>query len=733
MIPADLGGVLLRRTTLQQDESLFSLLTRLARLNGYDPPNVLLDPLRRPSERHGITMERLGWPQLMTTMRRLAELTEITVDDLIAATGHRFADTLMPPQSAQQSWHCADGTAVTRIDRRVAGRHLLGERVVQFCPRCLAEAPYHRVLWMPYATAACLRHHCLLCTTCPSCSASVRMDDLVDAHCQRCQMALADLDVVSLVHDAEGLLCQRILQTWLIDGRNPRDLAHQLPDAPANVLYCIMDALRIVTLQHAPAWKYLHPLPDGTVWPSQQRGTHLRRLSAAQRYAVYTTAVRGLLEWPTGFTRFLNAYQTRNGGRVGGGLHTDLGTLHARWLERAWQHPAFQCVQDAFEQHAFETPRLARTAAYARRWRRTPQSVQRFSYITISEAARLLHTTTDSVHRLIETRRLTGIQAPHNQRFMLLRRADVVTLAQRWSQLITLSEAAALLGLSEAIVTDLYGCGALAAEQTPAEGFPRWMFARETLTSWRRHVVQALDQAARPKPSSNHVLNLVTVTRMLTAIGEIAATVLQAVVEGRVRAALTDAESPLSDLQFTRTDVRAYIALIKQERGWMGRAEVRQLLKIKDTTLAEWVRAGRLTPVLVRGTVQWFGREQVHRCMTTWISTAEAATLIGVRPLTVQTWVRQGRLPARSGPGIDDRRLYLFDRDQLQAWRTARLTVRETTVLLGISRATLHRWVEVGRLQPLADMGGTQRWFARAEVMLLAEGGLCGRSIGGTE
>jgi excisionase family DNA binding protein len=36
--------------------------------------------------------------------------------------------------------------------------------------------------------------------------------------------------------------------------------------------------------------------------------------------------------------------------------------------------------------------------------------------------------------------------------------------------------------------------------------------------------------------------------------------------------------------------------------------------------------------------------------------------------------------------------------------------------LLGVSKATLHRWVEQGKLTPLEDIGGKQRWFARKDV-----------------
>jgi excisionase family DNA binding protein len=54
-------------------------------------------------------------------------------------------------------------------------------------------------------------------------------------------------------------------------------------------------------------------------------------------------------------------------------------------------------------------------------------------------------------------------------------------------------------------------------------------------------------------------------------------------------------------------------------------------------------------------------------------------------------------------------------------WRDDRLSFGETMRLLGISKATLHRWVAEGKIQPLADVGGKQRWFSREEVLALKD------------
>jgi len=57
-------------------------------------------------------------------------------------------------------------------------------------------------------------------------------------------------------------------------------------------------------------------------------------------------------------------------------------------------------------------------------------------------------------------------------------------------------------------------------------------------------------------------------------------------------------------------------------------------------------------------------------------------------------------------------------------WRYERLTFGEAMDMLGVSKATLRRWVEQGKLTPLEDLGGKQRWFARADVLALGAGTL---------
>jgi predicted site-specific integrase-resolvase len=105
------------------------------------------------------------------------------------------------------------------------------------------------------------------------------------------------------------------------------------------------------------------------------------------------------------------------------------------------------------------------------------------------------------------------------------------------------------------------------------------------------------------------------------------------------------------------------------------------------------------------------------------INSDEVAKLLGVRRLTVQKWARLGRLAevCVSGPNIDGHHSYIFHRERLIHWREARLTFGEAAKLLGISSASLHRWVEQKKIIPLDDMGAKQRWFSKQTIVELSE------------
>jgi hypothetical protein len=154
---------LLLRTPILPGESLPSYLVRLAKLNDYHTPNMVAQ----------ICQERLSQPDVITrptraeTYARLAELVNLDDERLCEASAHTFAITILPASAEPELITLRSGTAVVLLPSAVLRQHLWPKTDAQFCPRCLAEASYYRLTWLPRAVPVCLAHRCLLVKGCP--------------------------------------------------------------------------------------------------------------------------------------------------------------------------------------------------------------------------------------------------------------------------------------------------------------------------------------------------------------------------------------------------------------------------------------------------------------------------------------------------------------------------------------------------------------------------------------
>jgi len=64
---------------------------------------------------------------------------------------------------------------------------------------------------------------------------------------------------------------------------------------------------------------------------------------------------------------------------------------------------------------------------------------------------------------------------------------------------------------------------------------------------------------------------------------------------------------------------------MKLGNGWISREDATKLLKIKDVTLARWVKFGLISPAAICGSAQYFDRETVEEFIADHIATEEAA------------------------------------------------------------------------------------------------------------
>lgn len=718
--------VLLARTALLPGESLPSLLARLSLLNCYDAPDNLSQLLRERGNARDIIKDRITFPRRLGMYQRLKELTCVSIPDLYAASAHQFATVLTPPDTLLEFLELSHDNSVALLAPSLASKQLRPVGAGQFCPLCLQDAAYHRSIWMPIAASACLQHCCLLIDRCEQCDKSLSIHEIVEMRCHKCKGNLVEAKILHLNNDL-GLLFQRIIQSWLTNDAISDDIMHILPQEPSRALYRVVDGLQWATRMLGAGWSHLHHVTGHSQAPTFQQGNGQNTITPYESYLLYTTAFKGLVNWPAGFYEFLEGYryQLRSGKSLNGGPKADLGNLYTQWLQDYWQHPAFEFVQSAFQSYFTDTYSLSSAVVRTNMCLENPGVAEHFSYINVAEAARYLGTTPKTVDMLVKTGRLTcrDLGQTHKRKYRLVNRAELSVLRNEWNEEVSRAEAAKWLGTTEQMIVDLVKVGLLAAERSPADGCPYWKFSRpvliECLEKVSKHVESFLSQE---KTKQGSFINLAKASRQLFVVGLNAASILLSVAEGKLKAYCSAGQvSQLSTLIFDHLDIQKYIQSVKSENGWIGREETARHLGVKDVTLTRWVKHGLISPIATYGHVQYFDQKAITTFITENVTSEEATEILSVGRLTVQKWARLGMLADAcvSGPNIDGHHTYLFNREKLTWWRNERLTFGEAVSLLRVSKATFYRWVGEKKVVPLERTGGKQHWFLRKDVEYL--------------
>jgi len=714
---------LLRRRRLQTNESLFSLLIRLSRANYYDPLTILSDQIQSAIRGESQVKDRLACPYQPSTYEYLTAITRLEVSKLYTATPHSFAQVITPPDSMINCIKLPDGASVPLLSTGIASKQFRPTQAAQFCPICLTSLPYHRLIWTPIAVSACLEHKCLLLAYCHSCGNKVSVGDIIAAQCSTCESSLIEAEARSLDGDEFGLFSQHLIQSWLASNLTPQDTAALLPEQSPRVLYRIVDGLRQAIMALGdPMWPYLHKV-DGMPLKLTLR-QEKQTLTPYESYCLYATACKGLVDWPLGFYEFLRAYKTQRKGDqpIHGGPKVDLGNIYTQWLQDYWQRPAFAFVQEAFEKYFANNYWLSSPVIRTTVYQSNTCAEREFAHINIAEAARIMGITPRWIELLIGAGRLSSYMTTDADRLKFVNKTEVLELRNQWSEYITRSEAAVWLGVTEKMITNMVNVDLLQAEFHPADGFPRWLFSKSEIVKLLENISKHVRSLSTQEEAEWRLISLTEASRLVFVVGLDAVCILQRVVEGKLcvyRA--KDNKLPLGSLLFARANLQQYIEDMKAENGWISREEVRRLLGVKDGTLTRWVKVGLLSPVATCGHVQYFGKPTINQFIADHITSEEVAQMLSIGKLAVQKWARIGRLSEAcvSGPHIDAHHAYLFNKERLIQWRNERLTFGEAVQLLEVSKATLHRWIQEGKVQALDDMRGKQRWFSKQAILEL--------------
>jgi excisionase family DNA binding protein len=702
------------------NESLPSFLRRLVELNYYDSYGMLAQLIQERC----CNRDKIELPHRAVIYREIARLTCITISEVHASSAHCFAEILTPPNGTIDYLNINEH-AFPILPQAYAAKQLRPLNACQFCPKCLRESAYHRLIWLPVVVSACLQHSCLLVNRCPACQSNITIQCVVAARCSKCSADLSLAESVDLYDDGWGIFSQKLMQTWLMQEALLSSIDALLPLETPRVLYRVVDGLQWATRMLANTnWSYLHTVktqhPDTKLC---HRDNKMRNITPYESYSLYATACKGIIRWPHGLWDFLQEYRDhmRTIKSLNGGPKADLGILYSQWIQDYWQHSAFEFVHKAFKGFFIHTYSLSSAVLRTDLCRKNTKIAEEISYVSVTEAARLLRAAPKTIDSLLRRGELTcQIDRADKQKYRFLNREEVLALRNKWNETINCAEAAKYLGVTEKMIQDLVEVGLLTAERNPAEGYSHWAFSKWSLVNCMEQILRHVETYTEEDKKVAPLADLAVASRLLFVVGMNAASILARVAEGKLHACyLANRGMELRSLQFDCTDIQQCINTVKSENEWMSREELIQLLQVKDHTLARWVHTGLIPVATTYGNAQYFDQATVRRFMTDYITTEEAAKLLGIGKLAVQKWARQGRLSqvCVSGPHVDGHHAYLFNKEKLIQWRNERLTFGEAMQLLRVSKATLHRWIAEGKIITLDDMGGKQRWFSKQALL----------------
>ncbi|MED1662769.1 TniQ family protein [Brevibacillus laterosporus] len=154
-------------------ESLWSYLLRLANQNGI-PFLSMLNSIkqweRKYVQRANLNLLDIA-PGNVLNMKQLSHLTGQSIERLLDATLAPLLRTFGVNQEIQRA-------------RFVSGMIL---DTYRFCPQCLKEMLYYRLLWKMASVTACIQHDVFLVNRCPSCKKQINFQDVqllsVCPHC----------------------------------------------------------------------------------------------------------------------------------------------------------------------------------------------------------------------------------------------------------------------------------------------------------------------------------------------------------------------------------------------------------------------------------------------------------------------------------------------------------------------------------------------------------------------
>lgn len=714
---------LINRLRPTQFERLSNYMARLGKANYYEAAQWY-DELLPPPRIHRFDL--LPYAQLTP----LAQITGLDINQICQMTLHRFVpmygrewltvrkykSEASQPSAMELPWW---------PNERVITKFVHPKKYWKFCPTCWREHQSFLLPWMLYEVTACPIHHLLLIDRCSECH-KLLSSDAAKSGCVHCGCALVDMEGIPIHDDVDSLEMTTIL--WTALGLNedantqnslPLSPNHPLSQQSPLALFQFFRLVgRLVYDRVAESTIFTHNFVPPPVVKVSLYETEYR---VFDYHLQHVGMWRIIKEWPHAWHSVLQEVVQEQQK-----WHKSMRKFPTQ-LERAAVQAGLPWVMGEWnvfmESLIYSEPKTYRWLHYYNT-HQNGQLASQSPLLSQRKAERELGVGNKTLKRFIENRSVQATapqETPGQRSWRLLNAESVQQLRQVREQYLTLSQAATFLGISEEQVVALVAADLIAAVEGPyANGAPIWRFSQSSVDLSIKVLLMAV--GTRQPEQGCQIYTFKEIQRSLTGVGITLPRLLLLIRSSSLQVYRIDDTQSLQNLWCKASDLAQFVLSVRfpDGRKLLSVGQVCDRIECKSGTLRRLYASELLVPVeeqLLKTGMCWrYDPADVDAFIERYVTTYQAAKILRIEPLTVQNWTRSGRLKAVSGPHVDGGHVYRFNKDWLIQWRHERLKFGETMKLLDVSRATLHRWTEEGRLKALQDMGGQQRWFARTEV-----------------
>lgn len=411
--------------------------------------------------------------------------------------------------------------------------------------------------------------------------------------------------------------------------------------------------------------------------------TQLRELDGiskelSDQSLVWLAAAEMLVHWPRRFEEFLELFQTVTKHQLTStGVCRSFGLLlrEAKWLEEM----GFSTPAEVLRQYLLERYTLGHLNTKVCLFQdSTNARMKDRPWLTQTQAAKLLSVRHGAIADLLQRGILDGEVRSAGKRGRsvgVVCRKSVQALRRQLTSSVTIPGAAKRLGIGRHAVLEMVHRNLLEKSVRTAKG---WLIPEDKVEDWEMFSQHLPNQSG----TSVNWLTLREATRRFGKSGFTLAAILELVRSGKVGACQFCDGSSLGMILVDQMDLESnqdrIIMKRHSEEGYPIHGLSRVLIPgrpLKAIVLQKWITAGLLV-ARPRGRMHIISPDEVNRFRTTYCLADEACAILGISRTTLSRWEEMGKIMAAYGRrSHEGAGASVFLREEIQ-----QLSTKDTTV-----------------------------------------------------